>query len=205
MIGPQRILPTGCMRYVNDVTTPKFPPPPRIAQNRSGSSVALAFRIRPSAVTISASSRLSQASPCFRIRIPKPPPRVSPAIPVSETIPPVVARPCAWVARSRSRQVAPPSAVAIRPPADELPFQIRRKPFDHALGENHRFPSTDTHGRRCRASISADPACVSRTGMVDSPKYLARDPNRKGGSVQPFPNILTAPPRAWSHERVEPA
>src|SRR5205823_5999433 len=37
----------------------------------------------------------------------------SPAIPVSETIPPVDERPCACVARSKSRQVAPPSAVAI--------------------------------------------------------------------------------------------
>ena len=34
--------PTGCSRNSNDVTTPKLPPPPRIAQNRSGCSVSLA-------------------------------------------------------------------------------------------------------------------------------------------------------------------
>jgi hypothetical protein len=27
---------TGCSRYVNAVATPKLPPPPRSAQNRSG-------------------------------------------------------------------------------------------------------------------------------------------------------------------------
>ena len=31
--------PTGCSRYANDVTIPKFPPPPRSPQNRSGCSV----------------------------------------------------------------------------------------------------------------------------------------------------------------------
>src|SRR6516165_5768565 len=34
--------PTGCARYVNDDTTPKFPPPPRIAQKRSAFSRSLA-------------------------------------------------------------------------------------------------------------------------------------------------------------------
>src|SRR5262249_5910248 len=37
----------------NDVTTPKLPPPPRKAQNRSGFSVSLARRSSPSAVTMS--------------------------------------------------------------------------------------------------------------------------------------------------------
>src|SRR5437016_14442413 len=61
--------------------------------------------------------------------------------------------------------------VVFRPTADELPFQIRREPLDHALGENHRFNSMHTHGRSYRTSISADAACVSRTGIVDSPQY----------------------------------
>ena len=51
------------MRKVNLVTTPKFPPPPRIAQKRSGCSVGPTRDNRPSAVTISASSRLSIVSP----------------------------------------------------------------------------------------------------------------------------------------------
>ena len=53
--------PTGWSRYSKDVTTPKFPPPPRKAQKRSGCSVALAVMTSPSAVTTSADTRLSQA------------------------------------------------------------------------------------------------------------------------------------------------
>ena len=41
------------------VTTPKLPPPPRSAQNRSAFSFSLAVRTRPSAVTTSAERRLS--------------------------------------------------------------------------------------------------------------------------------------------------
>src|SRR5207342_3785680 len=40
------------VRIVNDVTTPRWPPPPpRSAQNRSGSESALAVTTRPSAST----------------------------------------------------------------------------------------------------------------------------------------------------------
>src|SRR5437773_4175237 len=84
--------------------------------------------------------------------------------------------------------------VVFRPLADELSVQTRCELLDHVFGDDHRSSSTDTHRSHRGASIPADPACVSRTGMVDSPKYLARDPDRKGGSVQSFPNILTAPP-----------
>ena len=38
-VGPPKIVPTSCRRNRNEVTTPKLPPPPRIAQNRSGCSV----------------------------------------------------------------------------------------------------------------------------------------------------------------------
>ncbi len=105
---------TGWSLNSNDVTTPKFPPPPRSAQNRSGSVSALAVTNRPSARTTSAEIRLSQESPYFRVRWPIPPPSVSPAIPVVEMIPPGAARPNAWVAWSRSPQVHPPSARAVR-------------------------------------------------------------------------------------------
>ena len=57
---------TGCSRYSKDVTTPKLPPPPRSAQNRSGCSSALAVSTSPSAVTTSNEMTLSQVSPCFR-------------------------------------------------------------------------------------------------------------------------------------------
>ena len=54
---------TGCSRNSNDVTTPKFPPPPRIAQKRSSFSPSLATWNLPSAVTTSAETRLSQRQP----------------------------------------------------------------------------------------------------------------------------------------------
>ena len=54
----------SCVRSVSRVTTPKLPPPPPlIAQNRSGFVQALAILTAPSAVTISASSRLAAAIP----------------------------------------------------------------------------------------------------------------------------------------------
>src|SRR5271169_3762617 len=47
------ISPAGWVPKVNEVTTPKLPPPPpRQAQNRSGLLVALAALTWPSAVTI---------------------------------------------------------------------------------------------------------------------------------------------------------
>ena len=67
-------------------------------QKRSGFSVALAVRKRPSAVTTSAESRLSQERPKWRVRWPKPPPRVRPPTPVVEMMPLGVASPKAWVA-----------------------------------------------------------------------------------------------------------
>ncbi len=48
-----------------------------------------------------------------RARYPIPPPSVSPATPVVEMMPPVVARPNGWVAALKSPQVAPPSARAV--------------------------------------------------------------------------------------------
>ena len=44
-------------------TTPKFPPPPRRAQNKSSSLPGSAVTIRPSARTMSAAIRLSSARP----------------------------------------------------------------------------------------------------------------------------------------------
>ena len=63
-VGPAiTVAPTGCVRNSNEVTTPKLPPPPRSAQNRSGCSSALACTCVPSASTTSAPIRLSIVSP----------------------------------------------------------------------------------------------------------------------------------------------
>jgi hypothetical protein len=84
---------TGLSLNSNDVTAPKFPPPPRSAQNRSAFSSSPAISSLPSAVTTSAEIRLSQDRPSPRARCPMPPPSVSPPTPVVEMIPPVVASP----------------------------------------------------------------------------------------------------------------
>ena len=105
---------SSCSANSNSVTTPKLPPPPRMAQNRSGCWSAAARRIRPSAVTTSAARRLSMVSPNRRISRPTPPPRVSPATPVCEITPAGTTSPCRWVAWSRSRSSAPPPTVARR-------------------------------------------------------------------------------------------
>ena len=72
----------GAASSSNCVTIPKLPPPPRSPQSRSAFSVSLAWTSRPSAVTTSAPTRLSQARPCLRISQPMPPPSVKPPTPV---------------------------------------------------------------------------------------------------------------------------
>ena len=69
------------------VTTPKLPPPPRIAQKSSGCESASTGTISPSAVTISAASRLSIVRPNLRTRKPMPPPTVSPPMPTDPVSP----------------------------------------------------------------------------------------------------------------------
>lgn len=106
--------PTSCNRKLNSVTMPKFPPPPRNAQNRSGFSTPDVVTTRPSAVTTVAPTRLSQVRPQYLSSQPLPEPSVSPATPVLVTRPPVSARPCSWVAASTIPQVAPPPTVRSR-------------------------------------------------------------------------------------------
>jgi hypothetical protein len=90
---PPTIVETWCSRNRNRVATPKLPPPPRSAQNRSGLVSASARSSRPSAVTTSAASRSSMVSPCFLTRNPTPPPRVIPPIPTEPVSPNPVASP----------------------------------------------------------------------------------------------------------------
>src|SRR3954452_19973002 len=113
IIGPATAVACSCSWSVNDVTTPKFPPPPRIAQNRSGFSASLAWASVPSASTTSAPSMLSTERPYLRVRCPTPPPSSSPT-PVVEMTPNGVASPNACVAWSMSPIVLPPPTSAVR-------------------------------------------------------------------------------------------
>ena len=92
---------------------PKLPPPPRTAQNRSGSAASLTVTSRPSAVTRSTSTRLSIVRPCLRASQPMPPPRVRPPRPTEPVSPNGVAKPCCPAAAVYSPAVAPPWAEPI--------------------------------------------------------------------------------------------
>ena len=122
-IGPAMTVDTGCSWSVNAVTTPKFPPPPRIAQKRSAFSSSLARTKVPSASTTSAARTLSIERPCFRVRWPTPPPSRSPT-PVVPMIPTGMARPNGCVAWSMSPSMQPPPTCAVRPSGSTLTQRI---------------------------------------------------------------------------------
>src|ERR1041385_4421027 len=88
----------GCSLTSNSVTTPKLPPPPRRAQNRSALFVASAHSREPSAATSVNASTLSHESPHLRVSQPVPPPRTSPPAPVCETTPEGKTKPAFCVA-----------------------------------------------------------------------------------------------------------
>ena len=101
---------------VNDVTTPRCPPPPpRSAQKRSGSLSALAVTILPSARTTCIAVTESQVSPYARVSTPTPPPWVSPAMPTVGQEPPGIPRPCVPSASYTWTSEAPAPTVAVVP------------------------------------------------------------------------------------------
>jgi hypothetical protein len=149
---------------------PKLPPPPRSAQNRSGCSSAEARTCSPSALTSSTASRLSQARPCLRSSHPEPPPSVSPATPVVDTRPPVVARSYGWVARSNCDHVA---AEPTRDPA--VPVHLDRRHVAHVDHE----PVVDERQPGDRVPAGADGERQSLTASVGD---RVRDVGRRGAA-----------------------
>ena len=119
-IGPATTFVTGTQLNENEVTTPKFPPPPRIAQKSSGSRSASTCTTEPSARTTVAETRWSIVSPYVRVRCPVPPPSVRPPTPVVPMIPTGTASPCAWVAASTSLSSAPPWTRTMRAPGSTV-------------------------------------------------------------------------------------
>ena len=152
---PSTIGPTGWRWYSNAVAIPKLPPPPRTPQKRSGSVRSSTWMRSPSAVTRSTESRLSTVSPCLRIRWPRPPPSVRPAIPVWLIIPPVVARPTPAL-RDRVRPKGHPAGrsgdARLRVHTDGLhQRQVDHHPVLADSVAGHRMPAT---ADRDRASLA---------------------------------------------------
>ena len=131
---------TGCILNVNDVTTPKLPPPPRSAQNSSGFSSAEARTIEPSARTTSASSRLSMVRPPERAMCPMPPPSVSPPTPVVPMMPQGTAPPASCVAASTSFQTQPPPTRTVRAAASTSMLLIPARSMTTPSSQTPRPP-----------------------------------------------------------------
>ena len=159
-VGPAWTVEAGCARKRNEVTTPKFPPPPRNAQNRSGFSSALARAWEPSASTTSAASRLSMVRPHFPLRYPRPPPRVSPPTPVVEMIPAGTASPNWWVAASSLPGVQPPPARTVRAAGSTSTASRRAR-------STTMSPSQTPAPRHCglRRALPGGGRSESRTGL----------------------------------------
>ena len=138
-----------------------------------------------------------------RISQPMPPPSVSPAMPVVETTPPVVARPNACVSRSNSPQVRPASARARAPRRDRRGCPSSRDrsiirppsqtPLPAALWPP---PRTDSSSSCSRAKLTAaddvggagaarDQRRARGRSCRSRPCAPARSPRARGASPRP--------------------
>ena len=124
-ISPARTCgPRGCSGNSKLVTTPKLPPPPRNAQNRSGFTVAPTWCNWPSARTISTPVSASTDIPKARVIQLNPPPSVRPATPVVELMPIGAVSQNACVSRSKSASVASRLTQAFRPAGSTVTERI---------------------------------------------------------------------------------
>ena len=172
--SPPTIWPTSCRRNFSRVATPKFPPPPRSAQNRSGWLSASARSSSPSAVTTSAASRSSMVMPCLRTRNPIPPLSVIPPTPTVPASPKPVARPCSPAAAVYSPAVRPVSAQAVRLSASISSPRIADRsstippsetPWPAGLWPPLRTASSDPVSRASETTRATSAASAARTIM----------------------------------------
>src|SRR5437667_12556817 len=110
----------GCSLNVNAVTTPKFPPPPRSAQNKSEFSSAFALTKVPLAKTTSAETRLSMLNPHLRVRCRPLPQTVIHQPPLWELFPLAAPSPTASAAYSPHPHVIPRLPLPGRPVGSTL-------------------------------------------------------------------------------------
>ena len=161
-IPPITIGPTGCRSNSNSVTTPKFPPPPRSPQNRSGFSSALARTTLPSAVTTSADAQARAGRP------------VRPLEPAA-----AAAEREAADARVRHTAAGDSQAVLLGGAVEVDPFRAalharRRAPRDRPRRRSSAAGRSRSRRHRCcsRAS-SAHRRARRRSGRVSRPKLTA--------------------------------
>ena len=178
---------SACSRNRNRVATPKFPPPPRIAQNRSGSFSASTRRSSPSAVTMSAASRSSIVRPCLRTRNPMPPPSVIPPIPTEPVSPNPVASPSAagrlGVLGGGQSRLGPRRPLVL---VDVDPSHVGEVEHDPALGNAVAGAAvTAAADRQLQARLARvrDDACnVGSIGDTHDHRRTAIEPTREHGS-----------------------
>ena len=162
--------------------------PPRTGRRSRASLARTSSRRR--AVTTSAESRLSTVSPCLRLSQPKPPPSVSPAMPVVELMPSGVARPNACASRSNSPSVAPGSTRAVRAAAstrtDFISDRSSIRPPSHTALPAMLCPPPRTATSRSRAAAKRTAAATSAAGRTDDrggPAVDHRVPDRARGII----------------------
>ena len=151
MIGP-----TGCRAYSSEAAMPKLPPPPRIAQKRSGFSSCAGAQ--HAAV---GHDHLGRAQVVEREAVL----RHQPAEPAAErqagdaglpTTPPVVARPCSCVSRLNSFQSTPPCARAVRARRIDV-NALHRRQIDHQAAVDRR-PAGDVVAAAAHRDLEAERA-----------------------------------------------
>ena len=150
----------GCSRTSNSVTTPKFPPPPRNAQQSSEFSPSFARISDPSAVTNLKPTTLSHDSPSRRVSQPVPPPSTRPPAPVCETTPAGNTRPCCCVAVSTLPRRHPPPNFARRETSSTSTLRSRDKSITNPPSQ---LPKP---ARLCpphRTAVRTPASCACRT------------------------------------------
>jgi hypothetical protein len=125
---------------VNEVTTPKCPPPdPRQAQSSSAFSRASHAITSPAAVATRIPITLSQVRPSFRPSTPWPPPSARPAIPTDAQVPPGIASPKGAVPAYTSMSRAPAPTVAV--PAPRSTSTCASEPTSHTSPSVVEYPA----------------------------------------------------------------
>jgi hypothetical protein len=196
--------PTGCNANSSSTTTPKLAPPPRSAQNRSACSSALAVTTSPSAVTTRAARSASAARPSLRSSQPEPEPSVKPATPTDGIRAPVTASPCAWVAASSSRHVAPPWTRAQRRAGSTYTARMRVRSITSAPSPTANPPGacppprTVTGSSRSRAwrSAEATSCAPAQRAIIAGMWWTAAFWTVRASSKAASPGISTSPAKS---------